>query len=801
MAYTELEDTTSVEKMRFENTTYTWETTGLFNKMNIYFNANCYRTFWNLNNLQSFPSFFKFNKITNMKHMFAGGRALVFNINSINLQNVVDMDGAFANCFNIIGQPQCGPNVTNMCNAYLNCFNLTGTPVCDSNVNNMYYTYSNCGNLTGNAVCGPKVVNLCYAYYNCSKITSAHFGPSLASYTAVNYAYQFCNNIRSIYVDMPNAYRIGYTGYSYSAFYNTNLSKVTDITFGPNCTIAYQTFLQSTTLTNTVNIIIGNNVINMIGTFDSCTQMKGHPACGPNVVNMWQAYSCCENLTGSPVTSQKVIDLGYAYHNCKNLTGSAVCPTTVTNLQFAYANCYNINAAVFGRGIPNYQMANSAYANCNNIKSIYIDMLNAYEIGSGSGTYKPFYGANLSKVTNITFSDYCTSAAEAFYYQSTLTNTVTVIMGNNVTNMKGIFDGCIQMKGHPVCGPNVNNMFQAYSQCENITGSPVAGSKVISMYYTYYNCKNLTGSAVCPPTVTNLQQGYINCYNINAAVLGKGLVNQQVADSAYSYCNNIRSIYVDMPNAYLAVAGSGANLPFNKTDLSKVTNITFGPNCTTMYRTCYYQSTLTNTVAVTVGNNVTNMRAAFDGCTQIKGSPVCGPNVTDMYQTYSQCESLTGPPACGPKVTNMYYAYYNCKNLTGSPVCGANVTDLYFAYANCYNLTGNVIIGPLVANLNNAFFNCQKISTIVIPNATKNMTYTNLRNICNRGTYNTTRLNVIVENNSTYTALRGNGAACFGATFTADAAHATTFTVNSQTFTTVRYAYNATRNIYLYCLT
>ena len=801
MAYIELEDTTSAEKMRLENTTKVFETTGIYNKMNVYLNANCYRSFWNMQNLQSIPSFLKFDKVTNMQEMFIYDNKISLNLQNISFNNAVDMFRTFFNCFNIIGSPVCGNKVTNFAEAYARCYNLTGNPACGANVVNMSQTYYECHNLNGPAVCSPTVTNMCYGYYNCYNISSAVFGKGLASYYNVNYAYQFCNNIRSVYVDMPNAYRIGYTGYTYSAFYNTNLSKVTNITFGPNCTIAYQTFLQSATLTNTVNIIIGNNVINMIGTFDTCTQMKGHPACGPNVVNMWQAYSQCENLTGSPVTSQKVIDLGYAYHNCKNITGSAVCPATVINLQFAYANCYNINAAVFGRGIPNSQMINNAYAYCNNIKSIYIDMPNAYLAVAGSGSPLSFYGANLSKVTNITFGPNCTTMYRTCYYQSTLTNTVTIIVDNNVTNMRAAFHGCTQMKGSPVCGPNVTDMSQTYQECENLTGSPICGPKVTDISYAYWNCKNLTGSAVCPSTVTDLQYAYANCYNIDAAVFGRGISNYQKANYAYQFCNNIRSIYIDMSNAHWVGRGHVVYMPFNNTNLSKVTNITFGDNCTIASSCFYGATTLTNNINVTLGNNLTNITQLFDGCTPLQCQVTGGANIVDMSYAFRSCQILKMAPFCGSKVTNMFWTYGYCYNLTGSPVCGPAVTNMNAAYYDCRNISGNIIIGPLVTDLNNTFFNCTKISTIVIPNATKSMTYTYLQNICNRGTYNTTRLNVIVENNSTYTALRGNGIYCFGATFTADAAHATTFTVNSQTFTTVRYAYNATRNIYLYCLT
>ena len=64
------------------------------------------------------------------------------------------MFSSYKNCWNLTGQPVCGPNVVNICNAYYNCFNLTGTPVFGNNsglydITNCYY---NCSNLNGGNV-------------------------------------------------------------------------------------------------------------------------------------------------------------------------------------------------------------------------------------------------------------------------------------------------------------------------------------------------------------------------------------------------------------------------------------------------------------------------------------------------------------------------------------------------------------------------------------------------------------------------------------------------------------------------
>ena len=93
-----------------------------------------------------------------------------------------------------------------------------------------------------------------------------------------------------------------------------------------------------------------------------------------------------------------------------------------------------------------------------------------------------------------------------------------------------------------------------------------------------------------------------------------------------------------------------------------------------------------------------------------------------MSGAYQHCTNLTGSPVCGNKVTGMGWTYCNCKNLTGSPVCGPNVTGMAWTYYGCPNIYGN------------SYFYSKNVS-----------------NMCNcfRGRNPSKRLNIYVYNNST----------------------------------------------------
>ena len=119
-----------------------------------------------------------------------------------------------------------------------------------------------------------------------------------------------------------------------------------------------------------------------------------------------------------------------------------------------------------------------------------------------------------------------------------------------------------------------------------------------------------------------------------------------------------------------------------------------------------------------IANHVTNMYEAFNNCTNLTGSPVCGDKVTNLSHTYKNCRNLTGSPVCGPNVTALDYTYQNCYNLTGSAVCGDKVTTMYCAYSGCNNIT-TAVCGNNVTNMIFAYAKCSNIKTAVCgPNVT-----------------------------------------------------------------------------------
>lgn len=144
-----------------------------------------------------------------------------------------------------------------------------------------------------------------------------------------------------------------------------------------------------------------------------------------------------------------------------------------------------------------------------------------------------------------------------------------------------------------------------------------------------------------------------------------------------------------------------------------------------------------------VGNEVTDMFQAFNGCSNLAGEPMCGSNVWTMYQAYKECINLVGNAATGINVNNLSEAYYNCSNLNGiitsytPKVVNAHgaffncsnligpltiwtdpylVNDISQAFEECVNLTGSntVLCPPTVINGYRAYYNCQNITGSVV---------------------------------------------------------------------------------------
>ena len=442
--------------------------------------------------------------VSNMQYAYYNCKNLIGN--PVCGPNVTNMYNTYAECRNLTGQPVCGPNVINMSYAYNNCYNLTGSPACGASVKDMYYAYGNCYNLTGSPVCGPNVTNMTYAYYRCINLTGSPVcGDKVVSLYG---AYSGCRNLT-----------------------------------GPG--------------------VCGNSVTNMNYAYEDCTNLSGYGIIGPKVKVACNAFKGCDNIRNIYVHSNVL-------SNCRNMVNNrstkqklqifinkAANSTswsrlTASNTTFAIVDTISYTNQTINSSRNEYCLYNTAY----NIyiysvgdvyKSFKYNELASFIYYSADNTLRPKEVLYLNDGYEVSIEGeeivlIRNNTSENISYinmsdSSSLTKVDFVYSINTINNMHRSFYNCTNLTGPAVCGPNVTNMAWTYYNCTSLTGSPVCGPNVTDMDYAYGNCYSLTGSPVCGKDVTTMRGAYINCINlIKAPVCGSNVIDMNMA---YCNCTNL----------------------------------------------------------------------------------------------------------------------------------------------------------------------------------------------------------------------------------------------------------------------
>ena len=640
----------------------------------------------------------------------------------INGKNLVNMAGAYNNCTNLTGKPECGPVVQNMSNAYSNCFNLTGNPIVGPNVTDMSYAYNNCKNLTGTPMSSPNVTNMAYTYANCVNL----YGYPTCGNNTVNMAYTYynCYKLSGTPACGHNVNNLSYTYWNCSNIYGIMPLFRNDVTNVTNCfynkndanKISLVVYNNSTTFSTIVNNNGSNSILGKSISWQDGWSFSEDSKCHFNKAYKLNVYS------GSNV-QQMTDDLKSVVVRYSTISPSTP-PGFNPGFEFTITNTFNTQTRLFDYVVrtntPGVMPTLIDLNDVNDEEGRAVDEIEPLSInGEGEGEGEKvepmamvLHYCTVAKIDYVNF-DAVDSLA---YFCSDVTLAEDSDLNTefwdftNVTNMYRAFTYAQITK--PICMDTVKNMSYAFYYCEKMVGQPLCGNNVTDFSYTYYMCYLLTGSPVCGPNVIDMSGAYCRCFNLTGSpVVGPNVTNMV---NAYYLCNSL----------------TGSPVCTNK-----VTNMAYA-----------YNGCVNLTGNIVVGPNVTDISYAYGNCQKLKGQPQCGPNISgSLAYTYFNCRNLTGSPVCTEKIYNLAYAYENCYQLTGKPVCGNNVTNMYGTYAYCSNLTGPPIIGPNVTYANNAYRNCWNLggnayvmSSIV----------TGMANCFHNGIGNK-RINVYVPENST----------------------------------------------------
>lgn len=219
---------------------------------------------------------------------------------------------------------------------------------------------------------------------------------------------------------------------------------------------------------------------------------------------------------------------------------------------------------------------------------------------------------------------------------------------------------------------NINNvdvtvMLFTYAGCSSMTESPIIPNTIQCMWSTYYNCKGLTVTPVLPNGVGYFKQIFYGCTALTTAPTIPA--SAEVLKSIFWKCTNLKT-YVGSQEA------DGYFL--NYVIPSKVMSI----SC--MFEEC---TSVISMPDLSKATSLTDMNAAFRGCTALTSTTTIPNTVKDMNATFHKCTSLVTAPTIPTGVEDLEFAFGDCTNLTGNVRVDAALTD-DMDYLTCF--TGTV---------------------------------------------------------------------------------------------------------------
>ena len=209
-------------------------------------------------------------------------------LESINGVPVINLDGTFQDCANMVHAPVLPRNATSMVQTFNNCYALVEAPKIPNGVTNMFGAFNNCYSLVTAPILPSNVTNVYGMFSGCTAL-STYAGSMDVNGDFSDY------KLPSEITDMTGMF-----------------SKCSNITVAPK---------------------IPNKVINMSMTFSDCLSLKTAPTIPSSVKFMGTTFAGCTSLTSAPVIPENVVNLYQTFKNCTALTGTITINTqSITQL-------------------------------------------------------------------------------------------------------------------------------------------------------------------------------------------------------------------------------------------------------------------------------------------------------------------------------------------------------------------------------------------------------------------------------------------------------------------------------------
>ena len=459
------------------------------------------------------------------------------------------------------------------------------------NVTNMRLMFSGCSGLTSLDLSGfdtGNVTDMGYMFYDCSGLTSLDLSSfNTGNVTDMGHMFYDCSGLTSLDLssfDTGNVTDMGHMFYDCRGLTSLDLSGFDT----GNVTDMSRMFNRCSGLTSLdLSGFDTGNVANMKYLFDSCSGLTSLDLSSfdtGNVTDMGSMFIRCSGLTSLDLSSfdtGNVTNMIAMFQGCSNLTtiyaGSGWSTEMVTNSSSMFSRCtslvggqgstYRVNCAdatyahIDGGPSnpgyltdPNVLVAYAKYDSNTTTLSFYYDnklsprMGATYLLNTASASPRWFTDGTYANVTQVVFDP---SFAEArpisthswfrMMYNLVSITGMEYLNTVNVTDMRGMFDGCSGLTGLNVSGfntENVVNISYMFANCSGLTSLDVSGfdtGNVTYMYGVFWGCSGLTSldvSGFDTGNVTYMYGMFWGCSGLNTIFAGSGWSTAAVTESA-----------------------------------------------------------------------------------------------------------------------------------------------------------------------------------------------------------------------------------------------------------------------------
>ena len=634
-------------------------------------------------------------------------------------------------CFNVtkLANITIGPNITSIGdNAFNGCTGLTAVTIPNTVTTIGAFAFYKCSLMSSATISNSVTILNANVFGLCSNLTSITI-PNLVT-SVGNGAFGNCTKLLA--VTIPNSV----TTIGPSAFYNCNTltsvtmstsvitigtsafqlcSKLTSITFPTTLTsIGASSFDSCSALTS---IVIPNSLTTIgDGAFRYCSELTSITFPVSKVTTTGTVvFGSCPKLINVLITSVANADTGlltnFKFNAGLSITFDyvGIIPASVCS---AFSNLANVT---MGSNITSIGL--SAFLDCTSLLTVTIP---SSVITIGSTSFK-----NCSKLTSVTIPNSVTSIG-TFSFQNCSKLTSITISNAMTTIPEGAFQGC---GATTVTIPN----------------------SVTSIGISAFNAAQMT-TVVMSTSITSIgENAFFNCSKLTSITFPASLISTtSIGSSAFSGCTNLLNVVVKSPTIAGVFGGRISNNPglsvtFDYVgsipdsacyNLTKLTNVTIGPNITRIFGSAFKNCTLL--ISVAIPDSVTIIDPyAFENCSSMNTVTINNTSSLTTIGTYAfnNCYSLNSINIPASVTTIGTYAFYNCNRMItctfSQNINLLTINDYVFMYSG---LTSIVIPNSVRTIGALAFFACIKLTSATIPSSVTTMNggafaYTGLTNV------------------------------------------------------------------------